>query len=41
VIDKEVQKLLAAKAEFKSVAGKDWDPKGNIYAYPVNETTIL
>jgi len=29
VIDKEVQKLLAAKAEFKSVAGKDWDPKGN------------
>ncbi|ODM95546.1 Bifunctional glutamate/proline--tRNA ligase [Orchesella cincta] len=29
VLDVEVKKLLALKAEFKKVAGKDWDPKGN------------
>lgn len=29
VIDAEVKALLSLKAEFKKVAGKDWDPKGN------------
>lgn len=29
VIDEEVKALLELKAEFKKVAGKDWDPKGN------------
>ncbi len=32
VIDKEVKQLLAFKAEFKTAAGKDWDPKGK-YLY--------
>jgi len=41
VIDKEVQKLLAAKAEFKSVAGKDWDPKGNILRSTINNNYTL
>lgn len=30
VIDVAVKALLALKAEFKTVAGKDWDPKGNL-----------
>ena len=28
VIDTAVKSLLALKAEFKRVVGKDWDPKG-------------
>lgn len=28
VIDAEVKALLALKSEFRTVAGKDWDPKG-------------
>jgi bifunctional glutamyl/prolyl-tRNA synthetase len=28
ILDKEVKQLLSLKAEFKTAAGKDWDPKG-------------